>query len=256
MAVNKNSEVKNKNKTKNKINKSIVGLNKTNVTKKKGCVLVFCAHPDDEVIGVGGTLKKFADEGVRTVVVIFTGGEKSNALYKKERLIEIRHKETMAAAKVLKISEVINLGLNDMHLSKDVELESNLKRIKDIILKEKPSKIFTHAIDDVLYQDHKAVHDSVFKIVKNLNKEHKVNKSEQKFSLYTFNVWTLNFRKRDTPKLVIDISNEFEFKLDALKKFKSQKLALIQLYPFIYGRAIFAGWKHDAKYVEEFYKVL
>ena len=228
-------------------------LKKSNSDKT---ILVFCAHPDDEVIGVGGTIKKYSNEGFNIVVVIFTGGEKSNALYKKDKLIKIRDKETKAAAKILGIHEVINLGLNDMHLSKDVELESTQQRLKDIIESFKPIKIFTHAIDDVLYQDHKAVHDSVYGVVKQFNNLHKKNIYPRKYSLFTFNVWTLNLRKRDTPKLVIDISKEFEYKLKALKTFKSQKLALLQLYPFIYSRAILGGWKHDAKYVEEFYKVL
>lgn len=219
-------------------------------------VIVFCAHPDDEVIGPGGTLLKYAKQGIKTIVVIISGGEKSNALYKKNKLVKLREKESKNAAKILKVNKLINLNLRDMQLIKDLESKKTKTEITKIIKKYQPEKIFTHAIDDMLYQDHKAVHDTIFDIVTNLNKNHKKNKKEHKYSLYTFNVWTLNVRKRDSPKLIVDISEEFKFKLKALKKFKSQKLALIQLYPFIYIRAILAGWKHDTKYVEEFYKVL
>lgn len=219
-------------------------------------VIVFCAHPDDEVIGPGGTLLKYAKQGIKTIVVVLSGGEKSNALYKKNRLIKLREKESENAAKVLQVHKLINLNLRDMQLVKDLEKEKTKKEITKLIKRYKPGKIFTHAIDDMLYQDHKAVHDCIYNIVKDLNQNHKTNKKEPKYSLYTFNVWTLNVRRRDAPRLIVDISDEFKFKLKALKKFKSQKLALLQLYPFIYVRAILAGWKHDTKYVEEFYKVL
>jgi LmbE family N-acetylglucosaminyl deacetylase len=33
------------------------------------------AHPDDESIGTGGTLSKYAERGVRTVLVTCTNGE-------------------------------------------------------------------------------------------------------------------------------------------------------------------------------------
>jgi LmbE family N-acetylglucosaminyl deacetylase len=36
------------------------------------------AHPDDEVLGTGGILARYADEGVRTVLVTCTGGEQGD----------------------------------------------------------------------------------------------------------------------------------------------------------------------------------
>lgn len=220
---------------------------------KQKSIIVFCAHPDDEVIGPGGTLKKYAKQGIKTIVVIISGGEKSNALYKKEKLIKIRKDESEQAAKILEVSKVINLGLRDMQLIKDLDKKETKDEIKNLIKKYQPEKIFTHAIDDLLYQDHKAVHDTIYNILEQINK---TKNKKDKLSLYTFNVWTLNVRKRDSPKLIVDISDEFKYKLKALKKFKSQKIALLQLYPAIYTRAILSGWKYDTKYVEEFFKVL
>ncbi len=219
-------------------------------------VIVFCAHPDDEVIGPGGTLKKYSKEGIKTIVVILSGGEMSNALYKKKALINLRQKESEKAGKILNISKLIHFKLRDMKLQEDLKDSKTIDKIEKLILKYNPEKIFTHAIDDVLYKDHKAVHDAIFSIVKRLNKKSSEDSTDSKFSLYTFNVWTFNIRKTDYPKLVVDISDEFKFKLSALKKFKSQKLALFQLYPLIYIKAIIAGWKNDSKFAEEFHKVL
>jgi LmbE family N-acetylglucosaminyl deacetylase len=37
------------------------------------------AHPDDEALGTGGVLARYADEGIRTVLVTCTGGELGDA---------------------------------------------------------------------------------------------------------------------------------------------------------------------------------
>ena len=38
-------------------------------------VLVFCAHPDDEIIGVGGTMAKLSAQGTEVTIVGFSRGE-------------------------------------------------------------------------------------------------------------------------------------------------------------------------------------
>lgn len=217
-------------------------------------VVVFCAHPDDEVIGPGGTLLKYAKEGIETHVVIFSGGEMSNSLYDKEKLVSIREKESLRAAKILRITNLVNLGLRDSRLSADAALDSTREKVKSIIEELQPEKIFTHSIDDMLYPDHRAVFDCVKFCVDDLNSS--IENVDDRYSLYTFNVWTVNIRGRDLPKLVIPINEEFSLKVKALKAFKSQKLALVQLTPVVYVRAILAGWKNDTKFVEEFYKVV
>ncbi|MFA4887817.1 MAG: PIG-L family deacetylase, partial [Candidatus Nanoarchaeia archaeon] len=40
----------------------------------KETILVFAAHPDDEIIGVGGTIAKYAQEGKDVIVTIFSDG--------------------------------------------------------------------------------------------------------------------------------------------------------------------------------------
>jgi LmbE family N-acetylglucosaminyl deacetylase len=232
-----------------------VMIENTPVSKKQRSVIVFCAHPDDEVIGPGGMLLRYAKEGIKTIVVICSGGDKSHPHYKKSQLVKLRQKESELAAEILQVSHLINLNLPDMRLFSEVQKPEVQNQIRDIILKYDPEKIFTHAIDDILYRDHLAVHDVVMDTVQLLNAT-KYAKKEKKLSVFTFNIWTINVRKRDAPKLMIDITEEFPYKLKALKCFKSQWAALIQLTPFVYSRALIAGWKKNVKYAEEYYKVL
>jgi LmbE family N-acetylglucosaminyl deacetylase len=76
------------------------------------------AHPDDETLGMGGTLAKYAREGVATFVVTATSGQSGR--YRdgrdhpgKEALGRIREAELRAAARVLGVSEVTLLGYMD-----------------------------------------------------------------------------------------------------------------------------------------------
>lgn len=218
--------------------------------KQKRAVIVFCAHPDDEVIGPGGTLLKYAKEGIETHVVIFSGGEKSHAHYDTKKLVDLRKKESDAAGKVLKVSKLHYFMLNDMKLTTQAKDPKIRKKVKDLILKVKPEKIFTHAIDDMLYIDHRGVHDCVMDTVYDIKRETGI-----RYNVYTFNIWAINIRKRDTPKLLVDITDEFGGKLQALQKFKSQKLALLQLTPVVWTKAFLAGMRNDCRFAEEFYKV-
>ena len=74
--------------------------------------------------------------------------------------------------------------------------------------------------------------------------------------VYAFDVWTLfNVKKRRNPKLIIDITNTFARKLDALSAFRSQKVAVFTLLWSVYAKAIYYGFKRGARYAEVFYRV-
>jgi LmbE family N-acetylglucosaminyl deacetylase len=45
---------------------------------KKGTVLVIVAHNDDHIIGAGGTLAKYAQEGKKVRTIIMSYGESSH----------------------------------------------------------------------------------------------------------------------------------------------------------------------------------
>lgn len=75
------------------------------------------AHPDDESFGIGGTLAKYAAEGVRVALACATMGEAGEindpSLGTQEQLAEIRERELRCACEVLGISELHLLGYRD-----------------------------------------------------------------------------------------------------------------------------------------------
>ena len=75
------------------------------------------AHPDDECLGTGGVLARYAAEGVRTVLVTCTDGAVGEisdpTLATPENLAEVRSRELDEAVRVLKISRSVRLGYRD-----------------------------------------------------------------------------------------------------------------------------------------------
>lgn len=83
-------------------------------------LMIVHAHPDDEVIGSGGTFLRYAEEGIATVLVCSTSGEEGEIVdpafdqaEAKPRLGEIRREELRSATAVLKIGSVELLGYRD-----------------------------------------------------------------------------------------------------------------------------------------------
>src|SRR4051812_6834190 len=88
-------------------------------------LMAVLAHPDDESLGVGGTLAKYAAEGVDVHLLTATRGDRGR--YRGHRpgdaqhpgssaLAAIREMELRAAASVLGVREVALLDYGDQHL--------------------------------------------------------------------------------------------------------------------------------------------
>src|SRR3954447_5144573 len=81
-------------------------------------LLAVLAHPDDESLGFGGTLAKYAAEGVETYLVTATRGERGRfgsqgKTAEPSEIGRVREAELRAAAAVLGIREVSILGYPD-----------------------------------------------------------------------------------------------------------------------------------------------
>src|SRR5213593_1882483 len=88
-------------------------------------LMAVLAHPDDESLGVGGTLAKYASEGAEVFLVTATRGD--GGRYRGHRpdepehpgpaaLAKIRERELRAAASVLGVRDVSLLDYRDQHL--------------------------------------------------------------------------------------------------------------------------------------------
>lgn len=214
---------------------------------KKDTVLILCAHNDDQILGVGGTIFSYKKEGKKVITVIFSYGEQSHPHLKDEITKEIRLEELKKSDEMMGIDQTINLGLKEGNLPQEIIDKKVTAKILSLIRKEKPSKIFTHSMDD----PHPA-HRTVYKLVKAITDKAKDINSE----VYSFNVWNVfNFRRRDAPKLVVDISKTFKDKIKAFKAHKSQQMTMISLLWNVYLQAKLNGMANNMKYAEVFYRI-
>lgn len=208
-------------------------------------VLVFAAHSDDEVIGVGGTIAKYAKEGHKVITVIFTRGDKSSPWLKKDYVIKEREQEAKKIDKFLGSKELILLGLSDAKLKKETQRPDVKKRLKAIIRKYRPSQIFVHSHFD-FHPDHVAVNKIVLEVLAKID----VKKT---ISVFTYEI--NNVINETRPRMYVDISKTFSKKIKAMKMFKSQPHFIYPLLIPVYYKAIISGWHNKCKYAERFYKV-
>jgi len=209
-------------------------------------VLIICAHSDDHIFGLGGTIAKYAREGKKVHTVIFSYGEMSHPLHQREYIIKRRVKEAHDVDKYVGGSGVIFLGLSEGRFLEQFSSRHMYSKLKKLILLYKPHIIFTHSNDDTL-QDHRAVNKSVLETL---------DKMRYKCEVYAFDIWTVfNFKKRHYVHIIIDISDTFKTKLRALKMFESQKATLFSLMWSVYFKAWINGRKIKARYAESFYKI-
>ena len=124
--------------------------------------LVVAAHPDDEVLGCGGTIARLADNGCQVFIAIM--GEGITSRYEQRHLapiteIQALHRQSREAAKLLGAKEVIFFDLPDNRLDALPLLEI-IKPLEKMIEDLKPDTIYTHHGGD-LNIDHSVVFRAV-----------------------------------------------------------------------------------------------
>lgn len=209
-------------------------------------IMVICAHPDDEILGPGGTIARYSQEGKRVVAIIFSYGEMSHWWLKKKYTVEMRVKESKAAGAVVGIHDTMFLGLKDAEMKFEIQKEGKIEQLARLITKYSPSKIFTHSPDDVIFPDHAAVWSAV---------DLATDKCDYQGDVYCFNIWAKDVRVARNPKLIVDISKTFGLKWKALSCFKSQHMYIFQLYPGVLWRAIRSGFENKSRFAEAFVKM-
>jgi LmbE family N-acetylglucosaminyl deacetylase len=213
---------------------------------RKQKILVFCAHSDDQILGPGGALAKYAKEGKKIYTIILSYGEASLAWLKPEIAIKTRVKEAKNADKIIGGKGITFLGLKEGKFIENLQEKKIEKKIIKIIRKRKPIKIFTHSSDDP-HPDHRAAHKIIINIL---------DKMRYKCDVFSFDVWNpLTGRKKNLPRLYVDITETFSIKTKALKAFQSQKIAIFTLLWSVYLRAVIHGLHINKRFAERFFKI-
>jgi LmbE family N-acetylglucosaminyl deacetylase len=126
-------------------------------------VLVVAAHPDDEVLGCGGTIARWAAQGCPVHVLLLADGEGARApdggVGASDERLQARAAAARGAAAILGCSTLELLDYPDNRLD-GVELLDLVRHVEVRIAQFEPATILTHHAGDVNI-DHRVVHDAV-----------------------------------------------------------------------------------------------
>lgn len=172
-------------------------------------VLIISSHPDDEVLGCGGTIRKFASQGISVYVLLLTCGAES-----KKNLKE----DCLRAHKILGTREVFFEGFPNQLLDTLPLIKIN-EAIEKYLAKINPDIVFTHHYGDI-NRDHKIAFESSSVAVRPLFPA-KVKK------LYSYSVassteWNACPENAFIPSTFIDIEKSLDYKIRAMKCYKTE----------------------------------
>ncbi len=184
-------------------------------------VLVIAAHPDDEVLGMGGTIAKLVKSGATVDVLILTDG--SSAQYRDSdhlaEIIEAKKKETRNCADYLGVRDIYYGELPDMKLDTTPHIRIN-QVIEEVIDKVQPDTVFTHFWGDVNC-DHQNVYKSTLVAVRPVMGQ--VVRELFCYRVPSSTEWTPN--KADTmfmPNYFVDIEENAEQKYKAFACYSTE----------------------------------
>lgn len=210
--------------------------------------LVIAPHPDDEVLGCGGTIRKLSSSGTEVVVLVASRGKKG--LYSEEKIRNVRS-QAIEAHKLLGVKETIffDFPAPELDLVSVSELSSALS---GTIKEKRPDTVFLPHRGDI-HHDHRAVFNA------GLVASRPVNGCSVK-NIFTYETlseteWAPPFGDDAfIPHLFVDITEEFRIKTEAMKCYVSQ----IRNFPnprsvkSLHALANYRGGTVNATYAEAF----
>jgi LmbE family N-acetylglucosaminyl deacetylase len=193
-----------------------------NRTRKADKILILAAHPDDEVLGCGGTIARFTNEKRDVYIAILGEGVTSRYTHREQadiRELENLHDSSKRVSKLLGVKELFLHDLPDNRFD-TIPLLNIVKIIEALIDKIKPSVVFTHHGGD-LNIDHSITHRATLTATRPIAG----NSVKQ---VYAYEVpssteWVFGqFAKDFHPNVFINIESSIEKKVQAMEIYESE----------------------------------
>lgn len=180
-------------------------------------VLVISPHPDDEVLGVGGTMRRLADEGHEVTVAIVTKGW--SPLFPDEQVAQVRA-EAQDANAALGVNRVrfMDLPVTKLHAIPEHELNAAFDAL---IMDEQPEWVFLPFPGD-RHEDHRQVFDAALIALRPVPDRAFV-KRILCYETVSETHWSVShLEPAFQPQLWFDITDQLAAKLAAMRIYASQ----------------------------------
>jgi len=191
--------------------------------EKYNNLLFVVAHPDDEVLGCGGIIKKLSKKKRNIKVVFLAEGtscrynSKNYDIKKIQKEINFRKNCAKKALKTLGVKKFSFYDLKCGSLNVYPILDLG-KIVEEEIKQFKAQVIFTHCNSDV-HIDHKIVSQACLQASRPVKKLNKI-KALITFEILSSTEW--NYTKLFKPNYFVNIENEIKYKIQAIKKYKTE----------------------------------
>jgi N-acetylglucosamine malate deacetylase 1 len=175
-------------------------------------VLAVFSHPDDAELSVSGTLLRLKSLGYRTGVLDMTRGEMGT-----RGTPEMRSKESVEAARIMKLDLRLNLGQPDGHIWLTEEARTAVVRV---LRSHKPKIVLTTHWDDP-HPDHANTSRIVRQAARLATMARYDEEGNQKPVRMPAIMHSL-FSRHVLPSFIVDVSDFVEEKMSAIKAHASQ----------------------------------
>lgn len=214
--------------------------------------LIIAAHPDDEIIGCGGTAARLIKEGQEVYTLILgegiTARDKTRSREKRKDEINLLKQQVIDANQVIGVTDVFVYDFPDNRFD-SIPLLDVVKTIEEVHQQVRPDVVFTHFKDD-LNIDHRVTYQAVLTAFRPLAGQ--TVKEIYSFEVLSSTEW--RFPLTFSPDCFFDISETITLKAKAMEKYTSE----LGEYPHprsikgIYLNAENWGMKTGMSYAEAF----
>lgn len=184
-------------------------------------ILVVAAHPDDELLGLGGTIRRLSDAGKEIHAVILAEGITSRAKTRAEadlRELKKLREDAQKAAKVVGYQSIEFHDFPDNRMDA-VDLLDIIKVVSKYVEKYKPDTIFTHHHGD-LNIDHRRTCEAVLTVCRPVG-EYDVKRIFA-FETPSSTEWNYNYSEPFTPNVYFDVTDTIESKVKGMACYRSE----------------------------------
>ena len=183
-------------------------------------ILVVAAHPDDEILGCGGTVARLIKEGAEAYTLILGEGitSRDEKKGKKSGICEINSlkKYTFRANAVLGIKDIFTHSFPDNRFD-IVSLLNIVKVVEKVKNKIRPDIVFTHYKND-LNKDHRITCQAVITALRPFAAE----TVKEIYSFETLSSTEWNYATAFFPNVFFDVTKTIGLKLKAMAEYKSE----------------------------------
>lgn len=179
-------------------------------------ILVIAAHPDDEILGMAGTIARHVKAGDAVTVLWVTDG--SSAQYPgRPDLAEQKDRESEQSLTVLGVQSWIRGGLPDMRLDTVPHVEVNAV-VQDAVERARPGVVY--CVHPDVNQDHRAVFNAM--AVATRPRPGSTIRAVLSYATVSAAEWTPPSEVTFSPTWYVDITDELDLKLKSLSCYATE----------------------------------